>query len=263
MLRPLVFMIVSGILGLVAGAFFLMKELPSRNVTVIFIDITESDTGKAWTGRPFREQFVSAVNSSLTGAGDVLAAYLVHGKTIDEQPFWTNAPLSYSLTRTTLPDSSSRVSAYVKRQHCIEAFDSLAVRTFLQNASPLDSMLMQYTDVLGAFQQAALYFNRHATQSNDKKRVYLLSDTKQNAGFAPGNIKLNNIGSMAAARRLSRQAFEYIKKTTDIYHELKRTEVHMLSPNGRLYYNDERNIRRIFWEDLLLNKLECKRLYYF
>jgi hypothetical protein len=233
-----------------------------KNITVIFADITNSDTGKAWTSRPFRDQFDNAVNTCLTSSQDVMAAYLIHGKTKDEQPFWTNAPLS-SIKQLKRGDSALLISGGLEKQLCIEAFDSIASRSFLHNGNLLDSMLAEYTDVFGAFQQAALYFRRYATSSRDTKRIFLLSDTKENAGFVPGSIKLNNIGSIDTARMLAGLALEQIKKTTDIKNELKDCDVYILSTNNRLYYNEERNLRRIFWETLLINKLHCNKVYFF
>lgn len=281
MLRPRIFLISAGTALLIQLIVFLMsgtstfvqaqKKVAERihtynrdpkNITIIFADITKSDTARSWTNQPFRDQFVYAVNTGLTNSQDVIAAYLIHGKTKDEQPFWTNAPLS-TIKDVKRSDSAFLISGGQEKQLCIEAFDSIATRSFLQNGNLLDSLLTEYTDVFGALQQATLYFRRHATSPRDTKRIFLLSDTKENAGFVPGNIKLNNIGSIETAKMFADKALEQIKKTTDIKDELNNCDVYILNPNNRLYYNEERNLRRIFWETLLIGKLNCNNVYFF
>lgn len=235
---------------------------PSKNITVIFLDISDSDTGKAWISHLFRQQFINAVNTGLTRSEDILAAYLIHGKTKDAQPFWTNYPLS-SHAKKELNDSASVIASGIERARCVEAFDSLVAQLYSGSGHPIDSMLTEMTDVFGALQQAALYFRHTVIKPNDTRCIFLLSDTKENAGFAPGNIKLNNIGSIDTAKWLARIAMDQIRTTTDIGNDLKHAEVYILSPNNRLYYNEERNLRRIFWENLLVEKLHCRKLNFF
>jgi hypothetical protein len=281
MLSPKIFMLLTGIsLLLVTGVFLLsgtsafqdskkqagqkMHDFASakKNITVLFIDITESDSGKAWTSQPFRQQFVRAVNTCITNSHDVFAAYLIHGNTRDAQPFWTNYPLS-SLEFQQMDDSACMIYGDIEKQDCIEAFDSIASQTFLQRNSRVDSMLTEFTDVFGALQQAALYFRRFTTNARDVKRLFLLSDGKENAGFAAGSIKLNNIGTVDSARSFAGAALTQIRNTTDIKNELRYSEIYFHTPNDRLYYNDERNLRRIFWETLLEDKLQCNKVHYF
>ena len=176
MLRPRIFLFIAGIIVIILlGSSLVMHSSPfvqakknvgetmynynrdPINVTVIFADITNSDTAKAWTNQPFRDQFIYAVNTGITSSKDVLAAYLIHGKTKDEQPFWTNAPLSVSsMYKTNKSDSAFLISGGQEKQLVVEAFDSLATRSFLHTSNQLDSSLLEYTEVFGALQQAAL-----------------------------------------------------------------------------------------------------------
>jgi hypothetical protein len=281
MLRPKTFLLAAGILLLALGgifyllhtdSFFQMQQKVSRqldaytqkprNVTAIFLDITRSDTDNVWAQKPFREQFIKALNTYLTSDHDVVAVYLLHGDTRDVQPFWTNYPLSAPPAKER-GDSAAVILSGIEKQHCMEVFDSLVSRLRLLKWVETDSMLMEFTDVFGAFQQAALYFRAFATSPKDHKRVFLLSDVRENAGISDGDIKLNSLGSIETARSLASTAAGQLRRATDIGDALRFADVYILTPNNRLYYNNERNLRRICWEDLLIKKLHCNSVNFF
>jgi hypothetical protein len=281
MLKPTSFLIAIGITVLVVAGLLYMEyngflyrlknktgskwqavTRPPRNITVIFTDITRSDTAKAWVAAPYRNQFAAAVNNSFTNSHDVLAAFIMHGATSDVQPFWTSRVLSEPpFAQHT--DSAAVIAASIEKLHCLQTFDSVMVNLDSRVANVTDSALTNFTDIFGAFQQAAIYFRTYATSPADHKRIFLLSDTKENAGVSSNSIKLNHIGSAAAARNMAEKALLQVQQGTDIRNELRNSEVYILTPNYQLYYSEERNLRRIFWEHLLIDKLKCSNVYYY
>jgi hypothetical protein len=192
----------------------------------------------------------------------VLAVYLVHGKTADAQPFWTNHSLS-ELPAPELSDSVSLMAGAIQRGQCIAMYDSLMTRHYADQFNTQDLLLLNHTDIFGAVNQAALYFKTWHISIADRKQLFILSDNKENAGLVSGSVKVNNISSVSEAGRLAGEAakqFVLISSTPD---ELYDAHVYMLSPNNRLFTNEDRYLRRIFWETFFLKKLHCSSVHYF
>lgn len=279
MLRPKIFVISFLVLLLLVSVLFFYfnnssasadADMPIRkpgsyghagkNISVVFLDITESDTARNWMQKPYRDYFIQIVNKCLRGSRDVLAVYLLHGKTRDAQPFWTNYPLS-AMPAVTVSDSVSLIGGVTKREQCIEAYDSVMTDRYALQFNAQDSLLLSTTDIFGAVNQASLYFKNWYASTADKKQLFILSDNKENAGSAP--VKLNNISSVSTAAWLADEAAKQFALTSNTTSALRNSYVYMLSPNNRLFVNEDRYLRRIFWESFFIKKMHCRSVYYF
>lgn len=281
MIRPSVFLISVAVIALMAialvfalrhprfkqnwdeGAETLRQyQSPTKTVTVAFLDVSESDTTRQWLpGSAARNLFVEVLAKHLHHSGDIFSAFLLHAYTKDNQPFWTNHAVGYP-EAAQQSDSGRVVRALRQRKACLEAFDSLAFALQFVPPNAFDSLTFRQTDVIGAIQQAALDFRRHANPY-DRKVLYFFSDMRENAATGDAQFKLENLASKNEAIDLAEKlSLRAVSISTDVRDELRGAEVTVLSPNNRFYSNDQRNLRRIFWERFFY-KLNVRSVYFF
>ncbi|MEM6804488.1 MAG: hypothetical protein AAF696_24020 [Bacteroidota bacterium] len=235
-------------------------SLPPRNVSVLHVDFTQSDKNISLKKGPYRRLLTQVLKKDLHSERDVMAAYLVHNETHNNQPFYA--------THTVLEDEellseyAGAVVAQVHQDLILENFDSLS--SLYANQEPLqieDSSLMRYTNVIGALQNAALYFRRYAV-NKDSKKLYFLSDMRENSVFLTPVARIDHLSSKEQIDSLVNVSLSRLYNLTDVGEELSGAEIYILTPNEHLYSSKGRNFTRMFWEKFFLEELKCKSVYF-
>lgn len=235
-------------------------EAAPRNVSVLHVDFTQSDTTISLKNGPYRKLLTQVLQEDLRGDRDVMAAYLVHNETHNNQPFYTSH--SIVLSEKEGNESAGGLIAQINQNRCLEQFDSLA--NLYENQSELnlrDSSLMRYTNIIGALQNAAVYFRRFA-QDKDQKKVYFLSDMRENSVFLNPVARIDHISSKTQIDSLVKISMSRLQTLSDVEDELEGAEVYILTPNEHLYSSKGRNFTRMFWEKLFIEELDCKQVFF-
>ena len=235
-------------------------ELGPRNVSVLHVDFTQSDTTIALKNGPYRKLLTQVLKKDLHSERDVMAAYLVHNETHNNQPFY--ATHSVLMDEELLNESAGNVVAHIHQDMCLERFDSLS--NLYANQEPLvieDSSLMRYTNVIGALQNAANYFRRYAIDK-DEKKVYFLSDMRENSVFLTPVARVDNLTAKDQIDSLVQVSLNRLQNLTDVENELEGAEIYILTPNEHLYSSKGRNFTRMFWERFFLEELNCKSVFF-
>ncbi|MDW3647284.1 MAG: hypothetical protein R8P61_09480 [Bacteroidia bacterium] len=235
-------------------------ELGPRNVSVLHVDFTQSDTTIALKNGPYRKLLTQVLKKDLHSERDVMAAYLVHNETHNNQPFY--ATHSVLMDEELLNESAGNVVAQIHQDMCLERFDSLSNLYAHQEALVIeDSSLMRYTNVIGALQNAANYFRRYAIDK-DQKKVYFLSDMRENSVFLTPVARVDNLTAKDQIDSLVQVSLHRLSNLTDVESELEGAEIYILTPNEHLYSSKGRNFTRMFWEKFFLEELQCKSVFF-
>jgi len=235
-------------------------EAAPRNVSVLHVDFTQSDTSISLKNGPYRKLLTQVLHQDIASERDVLAAYLVHNETHNNQPFYSSH--SILAEENYLNPDAGNVVAKIHQNMCLERFDSLA--GLYANQAPLvlkDSSLMKYTNIIGAIQNAAIYFRRYATDK-DQKKLYFLSDMRENSVFLTPVARIDHLSSKDQIDSLIRVSVNRLQNLTDVEDELAGAEVYILTPNEHLYSAKGRNFIRMFWENFFEEELNCKQVFF-
>lgn len=234
----------------------------TRNVSVLHLDFTYSDSTIIHETSPYRRLFRQVLRQEITDESDVFAAFLVHQETQNNQPFY--ATHSVYLQDEQVNPIPGKPTIQLHRDLCIEEFDQLAQRYSQPGALGIeDSILMKYSNLIGAVQNAALYFRQYANEK-DHKRLFFLSDMRENAAFTAPALRVDQLNSKDQIPDLVKIAMDRLISISDvdIQHDLKGAEVFVLTPNEHLYSSTNRNYIRIFWEMFFKQGLNCKSVYF-
>ncbi|MEM7370794.1 MAG: hypothetical protein AAF587_19425 [Bacteroidota bacterium] len=234
----------------------------ARNVSVVHVDFTHSDSSLIQASSPYRRIFKQVLKQEIKEKEDVLAAFLVHQRTQDNQPFY--ATHSVYLEDELISSVNGTPAVRLHQDLCMEAFDELVHQYQTPGALGIeDSTLMKHTNLIGAVQNAALYFRKYAKEK-DHKRLFFLSDMRENAALVAPALRVDQITRKDQIADLVNIALDRLVEISDvdIEQELKGAEVFVLTPNEHLYSSANRNYIRIFWEMYFRQGLGCKSVYF-
>lgn len=232
---------------------------PTKSISIVNMDFTVSDSTFRQEQNPYRVFFTDIVRDNLNSSYDILAAYLIHNGSINNQPFYTtHSVMNNDEKRRPINDL---VEVKIHQDLCLAEFDSIASKYLMQDFSTEDSTLVLYTDIVGTLQNAALYFRRYANKQ-DHKKIFYLSDMHQTANTSPV-VNTTHIPSKEIASELADEIYNNLQKVSDVTDELEGAEIYILTPNEVLNSQKYRNYSRMLWEKLFQEKLQCKSIYFY